>query len=108
MKKIILLLAMLMLWLPRFVLAHAQDEVIGFSHHSMMPGAGLFSYGGWLAWPLMLIIWILIISGIIWLIKIISSPKGDNKDAIDELKSRLAKGEIDKEEFEKIKKEINK
>ncbi|MCJ7472906.1 MAG: SHOCT domain-containing protein [Actinobacteria bacterium] len=76
---------------------------------------GLF--GGWgIAWIIFIFIFIAaiiigIILLIIWLVKRasysseISSVKGGN--ALDILKERYAKGEITKEEYEKIKKDIS-
>jgi putative membrane protein len=61
---------------------------------------------GWIA---MIIFWVLLILGIVYFVKMIagSSKKEDKQDtAIDILKMRYAKGEISKEEFEKIKDDL--
>jgi putative membrane protein len=60
-------------------------------------------------WIPMIIFWALLILGIVYLIKMIAgvSKKDDKeKTAIDILKIRYAKGEIGKEEFEKIKDDL--
>jgi len=60
-------------------------------------------------WIVMIIFWALLILGIVYLVKMIagSSKKEDKQDtAIDILKMRYAKGEISKEEFEKIKDDL--
>ena len=69
-----------------------------------------------LGWFSMIIFWVLLILGIVYLVKIIAgSPKKGDKEgtdkegtAIDILKKRYAKGEISKEEFDKIKDDIAK
>jgi putative membrane protein len=64
-----------------------------------------------LGWFTMIIFWALLILGIFYLVKIIagSPKKGDKEEtAIDILKKRYAKGEISKEEFDKMKDDIAK
>lgn len=65
-------------------------------------GMGIFG-GIW-----MLVFWGLLIAGIIFLIKLIQENKsGETKeDALDILKKRLAKGEINKKEFQELKREL--
>ena len=62
-------------------------------------------------WFLMILFWALLILGIVYLVKLIagSSKKQDKQEtAIDILKKRYAKGEISKEEFEKIRDDLMK
>lgn len=90
--------------MPIFVLAHTGDD--DFAHHSMMMGwNGWGMMGSW-GWIWMILFWIIIIVGIVALVKWITnqSEASKNKSAMDILKERYAKSEIDKEEFEqKIK-----
>ena len=71
-------------------------------------GWGMGFGSGWFS---MIIFWVLLILGIVYIVKMIagSPKKGDKEEAaIDILKKRYAKGEISKEEFDKIKDDIAK
>jgi putative membrane protein len=76
----------------------------------MMGGYG----GGWFGEIFMILFWILIIVGLVFLIRwLIQSTKPESgrlhsssSRAIDILKERYARGEIDKQEFEEKKKDL--
>ena len=64
-------------------------------------------YGGGMMW----FFWILIIVALVWFVTL-ATRRGDipprrEKSALEILKERYAKGEIDREEFEQKKKDIN-
>ena len=86
--------------------AHTEDETFGhymFSNYEFM-GVG----GGFTAGLFMILFWALVIAGIVYLVKHLSQNQNNkqNKSPMDILKERYAKGEIDKEEFEKRKKDL--
>lgn len=80
----------------------------------MMHGFGYWGgFGGWgiFNYILMLAFWILVIVGIVFLIKYLivhssGQQKSSGENPLDILKRRYAKGEISKEEFEKMKKDL--
>lgn len=103
MRKIIFLVYLM--FLPVVVLANGTgDEKVGHTMGNMMMG----DWSGF-GWIMMILFWLLIVLGIMVLIKFLLglNKKDNNKDsALDILKKRYARGEIDKKEFESRKKEI--
>lgn len=76
------------------------------------PGCGMMTWGhhGFL-WPiLMALFWIIVILCVIWFAKSMAHSRKDRTEesALDIVKRRYAKGEITKEEFEKIRDDLTK
>lgn len=72
---------------------------------------GNYGWGMGFGWIYMIIFWALVILGIVYVVKLASrGPKGADKEesALDILKKRYAKGEITKEEYERMKEDLKK
>jgi putative membrane protein len=79
----------------------------------MMPW-GMFGSGfGALGMLFMLVFWVLVIAGIVLLVKWLADPSrqaggaGAGESALDILKRRYARGEIDKNEFEVKRRDLS-
>jgi putative membrane protein len=87
--------------------AFAQWRGYGWGHGPWMMGG----YGmGWFGGIFMVIFWIAVVIGFVflirWLVQSTRGGAGSTESALEILKQRYAKGEIDKKEFEQKKKDL--
>jgi putative membrane protein len=65
-------------------------------------GEGLgMGFGGF-----MWLLWILLIAGLVWLVAAFVRPSDHRKSALEILEERYARGEIEREEFERRKADL--
>lgn len=101
MKKYLFLLLLSLNLLPGPVGAQMMGNW-GYGYNIMGCGLGF----SWLGFAANIIFWVLLIALIIMFAKWILRTSGSRNSALDILKERYAKGEINKEEFEQKKKDI--
>jgi putative membrane protein len=97
-------------WMPMMnMMWGGWSSPFGNNSTNNMMNFGFGTMGGF-GWIFMILWWVLIIVGIVVLIKwLMSQSRSTNahgKSALDILKERYAKGDIDKKEFEEKKKDI--
>jgi putative membrane protein len=86
----------------------------GYGGYGGYYGPHMMFGGGWWGWIMMVLFWVLIVAGVVALAKWLfasSRPVGGGRsssgpDALGILKERYAKGEITRDEFEQMKKDI--
>ena len=101
MKKVLGVFLMIFSF-PGMPLAHYDGTWPGMGWRHMMG----FGYGGILVWSIFLIILGLLIFIIIKGIKSSGQPISSQETPLEILKKRYAKGDITKEEFESIKRDL--
>ncbi len=70
----------------------------------MMHWPGNYGFGMGFGWIFMILFWLVVILIVVALVKKVGS--GEKETAEDILKKRYARGEISKDEFERLKKDI--
>jgi len=68
-------------------------------------GFGWFGHG--FGWLFMVLVWVLVIAGVVAMFKWLgSSPPSRGETPLEILKARYARGEIGKEEYERMRREL--
>ena len=97
-------------WMPMMsMMWGGWSSPFGTNSTNNMMNFGYGPFGGF-GWIFMILWWVLIIAGIVALVRwLTNQPRGTHdhgKSAVDILKERYAKGEIDKKEFEEKKRDL--
>ncbi len=87
-------------------LTYAADAVEEGAFEHMIDSGHWFGGGGFMVFWMILMMAAFVLL-IVWLVKSVASNSSASKDSLEIAKSRYAKGDIDKKEYENIKKEIN-
>ncbi|HMB16068.1 MAG TPA: SHOCT domain-containing protein [Pelovirga sp.] len=69
-------------------------------------GQGGYGMGHGFGGFAMMLFWLVIIVAGIWFVKTLSTGKAQNDSPMDMLKKRYAKGEITKDEYDRMKRDI--
>src|SRR3989344_999069 len=98
-------------WMPMMnMMWGGGSSPFGSNNYSMnnMMNFGFGGFGGF-GFIFMILWWVLIVAGIVALVKWLMNQgrDGSSKSALDILKERYARGEIDKNEFENRKKDLS-
>jgi putative membrane protein len=97
-----------------FLLFDADNAVAQWGRYGDHPmGSGMMGGMGWFGAIVMIIFWVLVIVGLVllirWLLINTRVPSSESKppsSALEILRERYARGEIDKKEFEEKKKDL--
>lgn len=89
-------------------IARADSGQGGFGGHMVSNYGFMGMGGGYMGAVFMILFWILVIAVIVYLIRFLSQDRNEKKDKTPReiLEERYARGEIDKEEFERKKKDL--
>lgn len=106
----------MMTMMMNMMMGSAGSPQVGGGGNPMPALSGVegMGYGGWngfglLGWLPMILFWILLILGVVALVRYLGGTTRDGnkgRSPLDILKERYAKGEIDKKEYEQMKKEL--
>ena len=115
MKNTFMVLAALaLLSVSGTIYAHGTGEGTEMGPHAMGPWMMWWGHGmGWF-WPfMMMVFWVAVIVGVVFLVRRLMSSSDGNRSAgagesaLEILNKRYARGEISRDEYEQMKKDIS-
>ena len=67
---------------------------------------GEYGWGMGFGWVFMIVFWVFVIMGVIFLIRIISGSTKKEETALEILKKRYARGDLTKEEYDRMRDDL--
>jgi putative membrane protein len=86
----------------------ALEDTIGKARRFGMMHWGTYGWGMGIGWIWMVLVWVIILTGIAYVVRKASCRPANHESPLDLLKKRYARGELTKDEFDRMRNDISK